>query len=244
MTTRGELGLTVASAPYASCTDAPAPGIQLWSTGAISPSTTWDHGPAWHERLGTQTPPACAGETVRFPLTAFMSSHVQGADSLTFGIRAASETGDDAWKQFRAGTLSVSTIYDNPPDLPSNPVTAPGGPCRTGDPSATLTGRGDVTLQTVVTDPDHDPLSVEFVVRNEDGVVVEDASVASGSGESSRLTLPSGMIERWPRPRPRAPGRRPPGTPTRSIPGGRRACPRPAACRPSRSHCTIWTSTP
>ena len=198
-----ELGLTVASAPYASCSGAPAPGVQLWSTGAISPATTWNHEPAWHENLGTQTPPACAGQTVRFPLTAFMRSHAQGATSLTLGIRAASETDQDGWKQFHASALSLSTTYDNAPALPSDPATSPGGPCQTGSPSATMIGRDDITFQTVATDPDGGQLSTEFVVKDYDGGVVYDtgdpatSGVVSTSGTPVRLVLRRDQIERW-----------------------------------------------
>lgn len=197
------LGLTVASAPYSSCTDAPAPGIELWSTGAISPFTTWKRGPSWHTRISEQTPPACAGQSVQFPITAFVQSHAQEADSLTFGIRAASETDKDGWKGFHASTLVMSTTYNNAPDLPSDPATSPGGPCQTGSPSATMIGNDDVTFQVVATDPDGGQLGTEFVVKDYDGGVVYDSGdpatggIVSTSGTAVRLVLPRSQIQGW-----------------------------------------------
>jgi hypothetical protein len=198
-----DLDMTVASAPYSSCTGAPTTGIELWSTGAISPSTTWQRGPSWNERIGEQTPPACAGQDVRFPITAFVQSHAQGADSLTFGIRAASETDKAGWKGFHAYTLIMSTTYDNAPDLPSDPATSPGGPCQTGSPAATLIGNDDVTFQVVATDPDGGTLGTEFVVKDYDGGVVYDSGdpatsgVASISGTPVRLVLRRSEIQGW-----------------------------------------------
>jgi FG-GAP-like repeat len=197
------LNLTVASAPYSSCTGAPTPGIELWSTGAISPSTTWQHGPSWNKRIGVQTPPACAGQGVTFPITAFVQSHAQKANSLTFGIRAASETDKDGWKGFHVSSLIMSTTYNNAPDLPSDPATSPGGPCQTGSPSATLIGNDDVTFQVVATDPDGGALGTEFVVKDYDGGVVYDSGdpatsgIVSASGTAVRLVLQRSQIQGW-----------------------------------------------
>jgi hypothetical protein len=197
------LGLSVAAAPYSSCTDAPTPGIELWSTDAISPSTTWRQGPSWNQDINEQTPPACARQYVQFPITAFVQSHAQAADSLTFGIRAASETDKDGWKQFDASTLTMSTTYDTAPDLPSAPATSPGGPCQTGSPSATLIGNDDVTFQVVATDPDGGQLSTEFVVKDYDGNVVYDSGdpatsgIVSTSGTVVRLTIQRSQIQGW-----------------------------------------------
>ena len=200
-----ELDLTVAYGPYSSCSSAPNPGLELWWTGGISSSTTWNNAPAWHSKINTQTPPACPGQNVRFPITSFMQSHAQGVSSLTFGIAATSETNKDAWKQFHASTLTMSTTYDRAPKLPSIPATSPGGPCQTGSPSATVIGNDDVTFETVASDPDGGQLGTEFVVKNYGGTTVYDSgdpqsasgALTSTSGGVVRLVLKRAQIQGW-----------------------------------------------
>ena len=202
---RSELDLTVAYGPYSSCSSAPNPGLELWWTGAISSSTTWNNAPSWKQKLDTQNPPACSGQNVGFSLTSFMQSHAQGASSLTFGIAAASETDKNAWKQFHASTLTMSTSYDRAPTLPSHPATSPGGPCQTGAPSATIIGDDDVTFETVASDPDGGPLGTQFVIKNYGGAVVYDsgdaktapAALTSTSGGVVRLLIRRTLIQGW-----------------------------------------------
>ncbi|GLY86075.1 ricin-type beta-trefoil lectin domain protein [Actinoallomurus iriomotensis] len=196
-----ELDLTVAYGPYSSCSSAPNPGLELWWTSGISSSTTWNNHPTWHSKINTQSPPACSGQNVGFPITSFMQAHAQGASSLTFGLQGSSESDKDGWKQFHASTLTMSTTYDRAPKLPSIPATSPGGPCQTGSPSATVIGNDDVTFETVATDPDKDPLGVEFVIKDYGGTTVYDSGDAktapATSGGVTRLVLHQNVIKGW-----------------------------------------------
>ncbi|GAA4617169.1 hypothetical protein GCM10023195_76510 [Actinoallomurus liliacearum] len=200
-----ELDLTVYYGPYSSCSSAPNPGLELWWTGGISSSTTWDNAPSWKQKINTQYPPACSGQDVGFPITSFMQDHAQGASNLTFGIAAASESDKDAWKQFHATTLTMSTTYDRAPTLPTHPATSPGGPCQTGAPSATIIGNDDITFETVASDPDGDSLGTQFVIKNYGGSTVYDSgdaktassALTSYSGNVVRLLLRHEVIQNW-----------------------------------------------
>ena len=196
-----ELDLTVAYGPYSTCSSAPTPGLQLWWTGGISSGTTWNNAPSWLQNIDTQNPHACSGQNVGFPLTSFMQSHAQGNSSLTFGIKAASETSRDGWKQFNASTLKMSTTYDRAPRLPTRPSTSPGGPCQTGNPATTVIGNDDITFETVATDPDGGQLDTEFTITDYNGAIVYPTTgsdeVTSTSGGVVRLVLTRDMIHSW-----------------------------------------------
>jgi hypothetical protein len=200
-----ELDLTVYHGPYSSCSSAPDPGLELWWTGGISSSTTWNNAPAWKQKINTQYPAACDGQNVGFPITSFMQGHAQGVSSLTFGIAAASESDRNAWKQIHASTLTMSTTYDRAPTLPSHPAVSPGGPCQTGTPSATVVGNDDVTFAVVSADPDGGQLGTEFVIKNHGGATVYDSgdartaatALTSSSGAVVRLTLRRSQIQGW-----------------------------------------------
>ncbi len=180
--------LTVTHAPYNSCSSAPNPGLELWWTGAISSSTTWNSQPGWTQKLDTETPNACDGQKVVFPVTAFMVAHAQGNTNLTFGLRASGESNKDSWKKINASTVSMATTYNHIPNGPASSATAPGGACTAG----AVVGNGDVTLQTKAVDPDAGNLGVEFVVKDKNGTVVYDNGDPKPA--NNNLTVTSGTI--------------------------------------------------
>lgn len=185
-----KLYLTVADAPYGSnCSTAPTPGFELWWTGAISSSTTWNSAPSWTQKINTQYPPACTGAKVGFDATAFMQSHAQGNTNITFGIAATSESDPNSWKEFYNSSLSMETKYDHIPNLPSRPSTSPGGACQT-NPANTVIGNNDITLQSIPTDPDGGTLGVEFVLKDKNGKVLYDNGDPTPA--SSNLNVSSG----------------------------------------------------
>ena len=79
----------------------------------------------------TGTPPAVPGspQDVTWDVSSVMQNDVaNGATSQTFGIRAASESDDSQWKQFRHGTgnTTLTIHYNDPPGKPTDRSTNPG----------------------------------------------------------------------------------------------------------------------
>ena len=139
----------------------------------------------------------------RSPPSSRTTPRASAASPLVF--EASSESNKDAWKQFHASTLTMSTTYDRAPKLPSIPATSPGGPCQTGSPAATVIGNDDVTFETVATDPDSGQLGTQFVIKNYGGATVYDSgdpqtasgALTSSSGGVVRLVLNRAQIQGW-----------------------------------------------
>ncbi|MDU0314109.1 hypothetical protein RKE38_10470 [Phycicoccus sp. M110.8] len=107
--------------------------IDLWRTGNLASTTSWNTMPGWTTKVTSATVahgnPSCAtsGTTitptdyaVEFnALSAVSTIASSKLSSATFGLRAASETDDLAWKRFKAdGKLTVT--YDHFPNTPTS----------------------------------------------------------------------------------------------------------------------------
>jgi Concanavalin A-like lectin/glucanases superfamily len=196
-----------------SCTPAAA---QLWTTGGISSSTTWNNQPSWQSEVqqkyfayGYSSSCPWQAEDVTWDVGSVMQKDVaNGASSQTFGVRAASESDDSQWKQFRHGTgnTTLTIKYNDPPGKPTGRGTNPGGACQYSASDGPVIGNNDVTLSATVGDPDTDALTTRFVVLNSDGSTAYDSaaqtpsqSVSTGSGKSAPapLTLKRATIQGW-----------------------------------------------
>jgi len=196
-----------------SCTPTAA---QLWTTGGISSSTTWNNQPSWQSEVqqkyfayGYDSSCPWQSEDVTWDVSSVMQNDVaNGATSQTFGIRAASESDDSQWKQFRHGTgnTQLTIHYNDPPGKPVKRSTDPGGACQYSASDAPVIGNDDVTLSAAVGDPDTDALTTRFVVLNSDGSTAYDSaaqtpsqSVPTGSGKSATAYLPLSrtVIKSW-----------------------------------------------
>lgn len=153
--------------------------VDLWHTGAISSSTTWNSTHSsdstdksfWLSKLDTQTvahgwSTSCGPEDVTFTITPLMKLAAKGKWSqATFGLRAADESNDLAWKQF-SKQATITTTYDHTPNTPTTLTTSPATSCTAATP--TTLGLGDVTLRAAVSDPDGttSPLTANFTLQN------------------------------------------------------------------------------
>ncbi|MGW7244409.1 LamG-like jellyroll fold domain-containing protein [Streptomyces sp. NPDC054804] len=152
--------------------------VDLWHTGSISSSTTWNNTHSssdpdkkfWFSKLDTQTVAhgwsGCGPEDVTFDITSLMRSAAKGRWSqATFGLRAADEGNDLAWKQF-SKQATITTTYDHTPNTPTSLTTSPATSCTAANP--TSLGLGDVTLRAKVSDPDGttSPLTANFTLKN------------------------------------------------------------------------------
>ncbi|MEY9840192.1 beta strand repeat-containing protein [Streptacidiphilus sp. EB103A] len=152
----------------ASCT---AEAVDLYQTGTISSSTTWNNQPSWISKLGTDTvangwSTSCGPGDIGYSITSTMQSAANGHwGNVTFGLRAADESNDLAWKQF-SKQATITTTYDHTPNTPSSLTTSPATSCAASTP--TTLGLGDVTLRAHVSDPDGtiSPLTANLTLKN------------------------------------------------------------------------------
>ncbi|MGJ3559323.1 hypothetical protein ACR6C2_13515 [Streptomyces sp. INA 01156] len=52
-----------------------------------------------------------------------------GASSLTFGMRATSESDTQTWRKFRATSATLEVVYNRKPNEPTGGKSSPGGTC-------------------------------------------------------------------------------------------------------------------
>lgn len=101
-------------------------GVQLWRTGSISSSTSWNNLPSWEFRQNTLSAAAghdsCDpyGRTMEFNAVEAATWAADGYhNTVTLGLKAVTETDDESWKQF-PHTVSLSVQYSFPPNQPSD----------------------------------------------------------------------------------------------------------------------------
>ncbi|MEV7176128.1 LamG-like jellyroll fold domain-containing protein [Kitasatospora sp. NPDC093679] len=163
-----------------SCTKKP---VELWGTGYISKSTTWNSQNAanfWSRKLQAVDAAngynGCGdGAWVEFgsgaanPSDAVKNLVQDGANwnwpTTTFGLRATNESDTYAWKRFTSAYLQV--YYNVPPrqSAMSDLTMSPGGSCL-----STITSVNKwPQIAAKATDPDGDAIGVQFAVDWSDG---------------------------------------------------------------------------
>ncbi|MEV6546329.1 LamG-like jellyroll fold domain-containing protein [Streptomyces sp. NPDC051665] len=168
----------------ASCT---AEAVDLYWTGSITSSTTWNNPPAKLKSLGSQSvahgwSTSCGPADVTFDIRSLMQ---QAADSkwskATFELKADDEGNDLAWKQF-SKQATITTTYDHTPNTPTTLTTSPATSCTATTP--TTLGLDDVTLRAAVSDPDGttSPLTANYTLKN----------MASGTSYTRAINATSG----------------------------------------------------
>ncbi|WP_327399714.1 LamG domain-containing protein [Streptomyces sp. NBC_01288] len=182
----------------ASCTKTE---VDLWHTASITSGTTWSNSHSssdpdkkfWFSKLDTQTAAhgwsaSCGPADVTFDISSLMKSAAAGKWSkATFGLRAADEGDDMAWKQF-SKQATITTTYDHTPNTPTTLTTSPATSCTATTP-ATL-GLGDVTLRAGVSDPDGsiNKLTANFTLKN----------MSSGTTYPRAISAPNGTTASTP----------------------------------------------
>lgn len=130
--THGVAGKKVLSATFTAeevwsynCT---AKEVDLWHTGGISSSSTYNKQPSWMGHIDSVTTAKgwssdCPGGNVEFDATSAVAyGAVRDGSTTTLGLRAASESDEGAWKQFASphDTKAVlSVTYVSPPKTPA-----------------------------------------------------------------------------------------------------------------------------
>ncbi|MGA5424460.1 DNRLRE domain-containing protein [Streptomyces lavendulocolor] len=138
----------------------------LYLTGAISSTTTWDTQPAWIRQLSSQTnghgyrSDTCPDKWIAMDIRSAAQEASNGKwASLPLGLRAAHEADASYWKKFLANGESapyIEMVYNRPPNEPTASAMkmSPGVTC---DPNAGYVpsvGRSDLTFIVTGSDPD------------------------------------------------------------------------------------------
>ncbi|MEU6484267.1 LamG-like jellyroll fold domain-containing protein [Streptomyces sp. NPDC046887] len=167
----------------ASCS---ARSVELWQTKGISSSTTWNSQNAsgfWVKELAS-VPFAygftgCAARDAEFDIKAAVQSAANSKlSTMTFGLRAASESDGYAWKRFSDKAYLRVKYNQAPRQIKMSQLTMEyGGTCKKPADAARVRTLGKIYANDV-TDPDGDTVAVEF-----------EAQWDTGDGK--------GMITRW-----------------------------------------------
>ncbi len=187
----------------ASCSDR---SVELWRTKDISSSTTWNSQNAsgfWIDHLRTASFAygftGCAAKDAEFDVK---SAIQQAADkkwsTMTFGLRAGSESDAYGWKRFSDDAF-LRVQYNRPPPQVkmSQLVMEYGGSCKKPESAARVRTLGKIYANNI-TDPDGDTVKVEFAASwdtgDGKGSVTRWRSGLTGakkSGSDFTITLPS-----------------------------------------------------
>nr|WP_307167454.1 LamG-like jellyroll fold domain-containing protein [Streptomyces rishiriensis] len=189
----------------ASCADR---SVELWRTKDISSSTTWNSQNAsgfWIDHLKTASFAygftGCAAKDAEFDVK---SAVQQAADkkwsTMTFGLRAASESDGYAWKRFSDDAYLRVQYNRPPPQVKTSQLTMEyGGSCKKPASAARVRTLGKIYANDV-TDPDGDSVSVEFRASwdtgDGKGVITRWKSgltTAKKSGSDFAIGLPSSI---------------------------------------------------
>lgn len=185
-----------------SCT---AREVQVWETGGISSSTTWNSQPSWISKLAAKSfakgwSSSCPAGGAEFSVTAHVAKAAKnGWDAITQGLRASStaESNRDpySWKRVR-NNPSITITYNTVPKLPTNLTTDGSATCTTGS-GRLVIGTGTPTLRATVSDADN-AVKAHFQWWRVDGTApVGEWTSASVAGKTPTVVakqIPSGAF--------------------------------------------------
>ncbi|MFI9628751.1 LamG-like jellyroll fold domain-containing protein [Streptomyces sp. NPDC052042] len=147
-----------------------ARSVQLWRTKDISASTTWNSQNAagfWIKELRSASfaygYEGCAAKDAEFDVKAAVQEAANGKwATMTFGLRAASETDGYSWKRF-SDKAFLRVKYNRPPaQVKMSQLSMEyGGTCKRPANAAKVRTLGTIRANNV-TDPDKDNVSVQF----------------------------------------------------------------------------------
>ncbi|MER7167043.1 FG-GAP-like repeat-containing protein [Micromonospora sp. NPDC000207] len=165
-------GTTVSSATFRventhswSCTNRE---MQLWLTGAISSSTTWNKQPEWRTLQQRRSfahgyGSNCNRDYVSFNvINAAQEAADKGWASITLGMRATSESDTLTWRKFRANSAEMTVVHNTPPNEPTGGRNMPGGNCVPGPGAGVTIARTAITLSATGKDANGNLRSLRF----------------------------------------------------------------------------------
>ncbi|WUB00294.1 VCBS repeat-containing protein (plasmid) [Streptomyces sp. NBC_00597] len=181
-----------------------ARSVDVWRTGGISSSTTWDRQPNWEMYLSSVNESkgwssSCPGGNLAFDVTAGARDSITYRwNALTLGLRAGNESDAYAYKRFDARTAVMSTTYNTAPNTPASLDTVPSTGCKTTAPFG-LVGDTDIYLTAQVSDDDGGTVNAQFRLWGDNdtgaGGMLVDQTVAATSGTVATLKVPKATLE-------------------------------------------------
>ncbi|MFD4409256.1 MULTISPECIES: LamG-like jellyroll fold domain-containing protein [unclassified Streptomyces] len=180
-----------------------ARGVQLWRTKPISDSTTWnsqDKSDFWIDHLKTESfaygYEGCSAKDAEFDVRSAVQQAANGSGpTMTFGMRASSETDRDGWKRFSDKAFLRVKYNRPPPQIKMSQLTMQyGGTCKKPDSAARTRTLGTIYANNV-TDPDGDSVSVQFRAQWDSGEWKPDWTGFKKSGSDFAISLPASIPE-------------------------------------------------
>ncbi|MFI1950958.1 LamG-like jellyroll fold domain-containing protein [Streptomyces xinghaiensis] len=182
--------------------------VQLWRTKGISDKTTWNSQSAsgfWIKKLATKSfahgYTGCAAKDAEFNVKSAVQEAANGKwSTMTFGLKATSETDKYTWKRF-SDKAFLRVKYNRPPQQVkmSQLMMEYGGVCKRPADKARVRTLGKIYANNV-TDPDGDSVRVQFRAKWDSGdgkgsIVRWKPAMTSAkkSGSNFALSLPSSI---------------------------------------------------
>ncbi|MFE3941298.1 FG-GAP repeat domain-containing protein [Streptomyces sp. NPDC059118] len=188
--------------------------VELWLTGSISASTTWNsqnNTSFWKRKLDDVTDSkgynsSCPGGNLAFDVTSGVTEAASKKwPNITLGLQATNEADVYSWKKFDAKSAVLSTEYNTVPNAPTSMDTSPSsGGCLTSAPFVSI-GNTDVTLNAKVSDPDGGTVKARFDLwatghhpnDDPDGVLIVSTQVSTASGKVAALKVPKATLQKY-----------------------------------------------
>ncbi|MFJ6438271.1 hypothetical protein [Streptomyces sp. NPDC091416] len=216
MDTDGLAGSDITDAKFAlsethswGCNASLAGPTELWSTGGISNTPTWDSQKSgmWATKLDSKSyahgnDDFCPGdkgvEYQSAALTAFVQEAAdKGWSALTLGLRADSgyEGNTESFKRF-SNSPALEVTYNFKPEVVAGTAKAyegswaPGGDGNKQVPCGGVIGRSSIALTARLRDKDSGKVTGEFSVTNSSGVAMSFPSSKVADGQYASVTVP------------------------------------------------------
>ncbi|MFE6555479.1 FG-GAP-like repeat-containing protein [Streptomyces sp. NPDC057746] len=168
--------------------------VQLWHTGSISSSTTWNNQPSWIEQIDSQNvangySSSCPDNWVKFTATSLAQDAADnGWGVATVGLRSLDEASAYPWKKFEASSSNspyLKITYNRKPKEPTHLTMTPGPDCDVSGESSV--GNSDLTFAASATDPDGDLKYLDFEVWQEGSStkIIDGNQTVDSSGHAS-----------------------------------------------------------
>ncbi|WP_329119300.1 LamG domain-containing protein [Streptomyces sp. NBC_01465] len=178
--------------------------VELWRAKAFDSSTTWNSSDDnWLEKLDSRDVAygggsGCPGADVEFnAINGVKYAAAHNSAYTYFGLRAGTETDKYGWKRF-SDDAYLRVKYNKPPNqIPMSKLSmSPGGDC--DGPSTQDWVRSRPSVTAVATDPDNEPVQVQFAVSWDTGDSkgfatrwTSSLTTAKASGSPFTITLPT-----------------------------------------------------
>lgn len=174
--------------------------VELWDTGSINSSTTWNKQPNWSRKIqslnfshGNESV-GCADKGVDFNVTSMAKDAASKKwTNMTLGLRAGNESDTNSWKKFNSNPKLI-VEFNRAPNAPTAYGSNPAVACN-ADPYPAI-GNTDVQLHAKITDPDGGTVKAHFIMwpTGVSGNVV-DKTVSVTSGSVAKIVIPKSTFK-------------------------------------------------